>query len=158
MPRYDDSFFSEPAPIARVTLRVPTSATEINDVPMLADSGADATLLPRAAVERLGIDTHEGRAYELEGFNGKTSASAVVRFQMVFEQKTFTGEYLLSNEAWGILGRNVLNNLSSVRVKPTRTQAEQQTEQRQQKKRRRAKAEHNRGRQAGQRVRPLRSL
>ena len=54
MPAHDDNV-SPPAPIARVGLRHPESGESVADIPMLIDSGADATLLPRSAVATLGI-------------------------------------------------------------------------------------------------------
>ena len=47
MPAYDDEGFSPAAPVAIVILRHPDSGKSLADVPMLIDSGADATLLPR---------------------------------------------------------------------------------------------------------------
>src|SRR5215469_5881665 len=47
MPAYDDRLYVPPAPVARVVLRHPERAEGVENVPMLIDSGADATLLPR---------------------------------------------------------------------------------------------------------------
>ena len=69
MPIYDDVHFDPPAPVARVTLRHPDSGASAADVPMQIDSGADATLLPRAVVESLGIIV-TGRRFELASFQG----------------------------------------------------------------------------------------
>jgi hypothetical protein len=55
MPSYDASGFDPPAPVARMVLRNPHSGGTVSDVPLLLDTGADVTLLPRTAVERLGI-------------------------------------------------------------------------------------------------------
>ena len=55
MPSYDASHFDPPAPVARVTLRNPQSGATVSDVLLLVDTGADITLLPRMAVERLGV-------------------------------------------------------------------------------------------------------
>jgi hypothetical protein len=54
MPIYDGFLFHPPAPLARVVLRDPSTGRSASDVPMLMDSGADVTLLPRALVEILG--------------------------------------------------------------------------------------------------------
>ena len=72
MPAYDDSRFDPPAPVARVCLRQPDGGQSLADVPMLIDSGADATLLPRSAVASLGI-TSTGEQYQLVGFDGTSS-------------------------------------------------------------------------------------
>ncbi len=35
----------------------------------------------------------------------------MVRLELVFAQRTFRGQFLLIDQDWGILGRNVLNNV-----------------------------------------------
>jgi hypothetical protein len=55
MPSYDASHFDPPAPVARVTLRNPHSGVTVSDVVLLLDTGADVTMLPRMAIERLGV-------------------------------------------------------------------------------------------------------
>ncbi len=55
MPAYDDSF-SPPAPIATVSLRHPGTGLTVPDIPMLIDSGADVTLIPRSSVDLLGLE------------------------------------------------------------------------------------------------------
>ena len=50
MRNYDAAHFDPPAPIARVTLRNPHDGATIADVPLLLDTGADITLLPRPHV------------------------------------------------------------------------------------------------------------
>jgi predicted aspartyl protease len=56
MPDYDSENFDPPAPVAYVTLRNPVTGVSLPEVPMLIDTGADATLLPQEYVEQLGID------------------------------------------------------------------------------------------------------
>jgi hypothetical protein len=56
MPPYDDRLFVPPAPLARVVVRHPEHEQSVEDVPMLIDSGADATLLPRSAATSLGLE------------------------------------------------------------------------------------------------------
>jgi Aspartyl protease len=109
MPPYDDRF-TPPAPVARVTVRHPDSGASVADVPMLIDSGADATLLPRAVVESLGI-AGTGRKFELEAFDGTTSASEVVWLDLSFLGGRFTGQYLVIDAEMGVLGRNILNHV-----------------------------------------------
>lgn len=70
MPFYDAVIFHPPAPVARVVLRDPSSGRSAADVPMLMDSGADVTLLPRLSLERLGVDAATGEEYELTAFDG----------------------------------------------------------------------------------------
>jgi hypothetical protein len=42
----------------------------VDNIPLLIDTGADTTLLPRSAITRLGITADPALAYELIGFDG----------------------------------------------------------------------------------------
>ncbi len=75
MPTYDGSLFTPPAPLARVTLRNPETRAVVANVPMLLDTGADVTLLPRDSVDRLGIHVDPDEGYELMGFDGSVSVA-----------------------------------------------------------------------------------
>lgn len=109
MPAYDATRFDPPAPLAQVTLRHPGNGATRSDVPMLLDSGADVTLIPKTVVELLGATIVPGRQYELIGFDGSASLALAVRLELLFCGRTFRGQFLLIDHAWGILGRNVLN-------------------------------------------------
>ena len=111
MPDYDSKFFNPPAPLAFVTLRNLENGLEINDVPMLLDTGADATLLPQIYVEKLGVNK-SAEIWETESFDGSKSQSPVLRLLMVFENKSFCCDYLLIEQNYGIIGRNILNLLN----------------------------------------------
>ena len=111
MPSYEASHFDPPAPVARVTLRNPSSGATISDVLLLLDTGADVTLLPRTVVEQLGVLVVAGQRYELMGFDGSRSFAAVVMLDMIFLQRVFRGQYLLIKEERGVLGRDVLNHV-----------------------------------------------
>jgi hypothetical protein len=76
---------------------------------MLLDSGADVTLIPRAAADALGEIAVPDGQYELTGFDGSVSFAPVVRLELLFCGRIFRGQFLLIDEEWGILGRNVLN-------------------------------------------------
>lgn len=69
MPAYDDEGFAPAAPVAMVILQHPDSEESLVGVPMLIDSGADATLLPRSAVVSLGLPGL-GERYEMMAFDG----------------------------------------------------------------------------------------
>jgi len=111
MPSYDASHFDPPAPVARVTLRDPQSSATVSDVRLLVDTGADVTLLPRTAVEQLGVPLLPGQQYELMGFDGRTSFASVVLLDLLFLMRAFRGRYLLLDEERGILGRDILNHV-----------------------------------------------
>jgi len=109
MPSYDGEGFDPPAPVARVTLR--TSETSVSGVPMLLDTGADVTLIPQYAVERLGLGTASADEFRLIGFDGSTSAASVVQLEMLFQNRSFRGQFLIIEAEKGVIGRNVLNSL-----------------------------------------------
>jgi predicted aspartyl protease len=106
----DVSRFNPSAPVAEVTLRSPEGGRSVSDVLVLLDTGADVTLLPRRAIERLGIPPLPDRHYELMAFDGSTSFAPVVALDMVFLNRVFRGRYLLIEQEFGILGRDVLNH------------------------------------------------
>jgi len=45
-------------------------------------------------------------------FDGSTSLASVVRLEMLFLNKTFKGRFLLIDQDWGVLGRDILNLVS----------------------------------------------
>jgi hypothetical protein len=114
MAAYDRVRFSPPAPIANVTLRLPETSTLVPDVTLLIDSGADVTLLPKASIGLLGADADTGEVYQLAGFDGSISFSKAVRVDLILGRKTFKGRFLLTEQTWGVLGRDVLNHLCLV--------------------------------------------
>ena len=117
---YESEQFDPPAPIAYVTVK--SVGTEIHDVPMLMDTGADVSLLPRSQVESL--VSINATQYELEAFDGSRSTAPAITAELHFLGKTFRGPFLLVDSWHGILGRNVLNNLSLVLDGPSRTWTE----------------------------------
>jgi len=124
VPHYDASRFEPPAPLAHVTLCNPANGTLNPDVPMLLDSGADVTLIPKMALSRLNITSIQDKRYELIGFDGNTSFSPIVQLELIFCRRTFRGQFLLINQEWGILGRNVLNSVPLLLDGPNLTWSE----------------------------------
>lgn len=110
MPAYDDNGFTPPAPVARVVLRHPESGASIADVPMLIDSGADATLLPGSVIASLGL-AGTGERYQLVAFDGTTTESEAVHAVLIFLGKSFRGRFLLTESEVGVIGRNILNHV-----------------------------------------------
>jgi hypothetical protein len=110
MPAYDDEGFAPAAPVAMVILRHPDSGESLAGVPMLIDSGADVTLLPRSVVVSLGLPGL-GERYEMVGFDGSIKESEAVRSVLTFLNKTFRGRFLQVESEVGIIGRNVLNRV-----------------------------------------------
>jgi predicted aspartyl protease len=112
MPNYDSTGFNPPAPLARVTLGNQSTGATRTDVPMLLDTGADVTLVPRWVIDQLDLSPVPGKGFELVGFDGTTSLAQVCQAELIFLNRTFRGQFLLIENEWGILGRNVLNAVS----------------------------------------------
>lgn len=111
MPDYDSARFSPPAPVALATLRNPESGAAKAGVTMLLDTGADVTLLPKAVAAELGL-SYSAESYELVGFENSSSIARAVRAELLFLGLTFRGQFLLAEQDWGIIGRNILNAVS----------------------------------------------
>jgi hypothetical protein len=79
---------------------------------MLLDTGADVSLLPRASVTELLGSLEPDAKYEIQGFDGKRSFAPAVDLEMRLLNKSFGGQFLVTDQEHGILGRNVLNSLS----------------------------------------------
>jgi hypothetical protein len=113
MPKYDTGR-NPPAPLAEVTLRIPADRSTLPGVLMLLDTGADATLLPREALARIGAKPAEVPPMELESFDGSRSTAELVDVALEFAGKSFEGLYPVIDGDEGVLGRDVLNHLAVV--------------------------------------------
>ena len=111
MPAYDGERFFPPAPVAFVSVRNPINGAVSPSVRMLMDSGADATMVPQEIVEGLGIDTSQCRQFEMAGVEGTITLAKAVSLELVFCGRKFRGDFLLTPNDCGILGRNVLNRV-----------------------------------------------
>jgi hypothetical protein len=109
MPSYDATGFDPPAPLALVTVKSEQLGVEIRDVPMLLDTGADVSLLPRTHLSAFA--SAEAEEYELQAFDGTKSMASAVSAELIFLGKSFRGQFLLVDGWHGVLGRNVLNNV-----------------------------------------------
>jgi predicted aspartyl protease len=114
MSEYDAENFDPPAPVAFVVLRNPATGVVLPDVPMLIDTGADATVLPASAVKKIGVKIEADSDFEVQVFDGETKRLQLAKLELFFLDKKFAGEYLLIDRPIGILGRNILNNLRLV--------------------------------------------
>ena len=126
MQPYDASRFDPPAPLATVTVKSHQLGVVIRDVPMLLDTGADVSLLPRSHAAMLA--TTDAERCELEAFDGTKSTALVVTAELQFLGKSFRGQFLLIDGWHGVLGRNVLNNLSLLFDGPSRKWTEQRAD------------------------------
>jgi predicted aspartyl protease len=114
VPTYDGTRFNPPAPLAYVTLRNRETGVTWTDVPMLLDTGADVTLVPRAVQKRLGISAIPSGSLKLLGFDGTESVAHIVDLELGLLGRIYRGEFLLIDQEYGVLGRNLLNTLSLV--------------------------------------------
>ena len=106
--------FQPPAPVAIVEVRSRDSGASVSNVTMLLDSGADVSFLPRASIANL-VDFDQALPqYEVEAFDGTRSAAPALSLELRFLGKSFRGQFLVINQSYGVLGRNILNNLSLV--------------------------------------------
>ena len=80
---------------------------------MLVDTGADVTLVPTSFVHQLRVVVSPG-GYELMGFDGTKSFAQSAQLNLELLGKTFKGRFLLIDQEWGLLGRDILNHLSLV--------------------------------------------
>ena len=109
MPAYDAVRFDPPAPLALVIVKSEQLGIVIRDVPMLLDTGADVSLIPRSQVATL--LSADAKQYELEAFDGTKSTAPAVTAELQFLDKSFRAQFLLIDNWHGVLGRNILNNL-----------------------------------------------
>ncbi len=114
MPDYEGQQFVPPAPVARVTVRTVDGARALSNIAMLIDSGADVTLIPQTCAQGLGLKNEIEPSFNLVGIGGTAIAAKAVEAELIFLHRSFRGRFLLIEGDCGILGRNVLNNLSLV--------------------------------------------
>ncbi len=76
---------------------------------MLLDTGADVSIVPRSAVERVGVAPIGAVRYEVAGFGGGGVWLSAVELKLTFLDRFFRGRFLVGDQEYGILGRNVLN-------------------------------------------------
>lgn len=88
---------------------------------MLLDSGADVSLVPKRATEQLALSEEPAARVELLGFDGTSSTAEAYELEMTFAGRVFRGRFLVLDEEYGILGRNILNSLSILHDGPRLT-------------------------------------
>ena len=107
-----NSSYDPPAPTARIAIRNPETGKRLKEIEMILDTGSDITLLPRSSVDILGVLPFGKANYYLTGFDGSTVIAEVFTLQAIFLGKRFTGNYCVLDDSIGILGRDILNQLS----------------------------------------------
>jgi predicted aspartyl protease len=115
---YEANWFNPPAPLASIILHNQKNGITLSDVLMMIDTGADVTLVPQSAVDRLGISIDPEHGYELMGVDGRISVAKVVELDMVFLRRVFRGRFLIIDREVSILGRDILNYMSLLLDRP----------------------------------------
>ncbi len=110
MTEYDSRNYSPAAPVGLVELTNPHTGVVLESVPMLLDTGADTTLLPRQALEQIGLTPDDDLGEDLAGFDGKGGFYSGVTLLLTFLGVEFEGKFLVLDDRHGILGRDILNN------------------------------------------------
>jgi Retroviral aspartyl protease len=111
MTKYDESF-DPPAPIAKISIRKIETGEKVKNISVLLDTGSDISLLPLSSLKSLNLEPLQNESFRLEGFDGSESSAEVFYLQVIFLGKRFTGKYCVIDEEIGILGRDVLNQIS----------------------------------------------
>ena len=79
---------------------------------MLIDSGADVSLVPQRSVTLLGATIDPDAGYEVMGFDGRKSIAQVVSLDLIFLRRVFRGRFLVNNQEWGLVGRDILTHVA----------------------------------------------
>jgi len=108
MPDYDAAAFEPPAPIARAVVRGPTGSED--DVPLLIDTGADVSVVPRHVATAVGADVVRSDI-PLRFFDESEAVCDVAALRVEFLRYRFDGQWVIADVAHGVLGRNILNRL-----------------------------------------------
>jgi hypothetical protein len=108
---YDDQNYQPPAPVASLALRTLDGRNQtVSNVPALLDTGADVTVLPRWAMEQLGLIPQTDESIKLAGFDGGIQSAESVELEASFQGGRFQGRYVVIDQPHGIVGRNLLNH------------------------------------------------
>lgn len=111
MPAYSDRS-NPPAPLVLATVRNPNANKSITDVPMLLDTGADMSIVPRLVGEAVGVVPAVAEEIRLVAFDGTAQSTEWADVQILFLDKTFRGRFTAANITQSIIGRDILNLLS----------------------------------------------
>ena len=109
MPAYETGQFAPPAPVARVVIHGPTGRRRA-DVPLLLDTGADVSIIPRAAAEDVAAVIRSADV-AIRFYDGSEAACDVADVSLEFLRFRFQGAFVIGDEEYGVLGRNILNVL-----------------------------------------------
>jgi hypothetical protein len=125
---YDSQHYQPPAPVAALNLRSLDGRDQtLTQVPAILDTGADITLLPRWAIDQLGLTPQMDEEVKLAWYDGSVRSVESVHVEMSFQGGHFQGRYGLIDQPHGIVGRNVLNHFQILFDGPQKTWRRVQT-------------------------------
>jgi hypothetical protein len=58
------------------------------------------------------LESQREEAFRLRAFDGSDSPARTVHAELLFEGRLFRGRFLIIDQEYGVLGRNVLNHLT----------------------------------------------
>ena len=109
MHAYEAAGFQPPAPVIRARVVGPAGARA--DVPLLLDSGADVSVIPRAVASAVG--GHIGRSTAaIQFLVGPDIVLEQADLAVEFMRYRFQGSFLIVDSSLGVVGRNILNALA----------------------------------------------
>jgi predicted aspartyl protease len=109
VPTYEVEGFTPPAPVVRAVVRGPTGVAHA-DIPLLIDTGADVSAVPRAVAEGVAADVRTADV-ELQLYDGTVTRGDVANLAVEFLRFRFQGKFVVADAPHGIVGRNILNLL-----------------------------------------------
>ena len=123
MQAYDAARFDPPAPLALVTVLSEPPGVVIHDVPMLLDTLPGRVPAPPLTRRVAGVARR--KAVRAGSLRRDKEHRAGRHAELRLLGKSFRGQFLLIDSWHGVLGRNVLNNLSLLFDGPSRKWTEQ---------------------------------
>jgi predicted aspartyl protease len=108
MPPYEAEGFQPPAPVVRAVVRSRNGS--VRDVPLLIDTGADASVIPSSVASAAGAETRSAQA-AIQAYDGTLVQCEQAELTVEFSRFRFRGPFLVTETDCGILGRNILNNV-----------------------------------------------
>ena len=117
---YDGSYPGEPLPILTLEFRPVSSTPGASVDRVIADTGADASVLPWADCQRLQLDPAQGRPIRMSGIAGSAVQALLFRVWVFLDGQEYPCRLhtdFIGHER--ILGRDVLNRLEALFRGPT---------------------------------------
>ncbi len=109
MPAYETTGFQLPAPVVRARIIGPAGAR--SDVPLVLDSGADVSVVPRASAIAVGARIGRSPA-AIQFLVGQEIVREEAELAVEFLRYRFRGTFLIVDSSYGICGRNILNAIA----------------------------------------------